>query len=308
MNKVPQTNTTKEHHRHKENFLANLLSGGVAGAIAKTAAAPAERVKLLLQTESANLKVKKPYNGVIDCLTRTVKEDGFWSLWRGNWANVVRYFPTQALNFAFKDIYEVRFNPYDPKIEPGKYFIGNIVSGGMAGTTTTFFVYPLDFARTRLGVDIGRGSERQFRGIFDVIKTIYKHDGITGLYKGIGPGIIGIFLYRGLYFGVYDSGKALFLNKDASGITKFFFAQFCVLLSEGVSYPTDTVKRKLMLQAGRDEVQYKSAMDCTRQIWEKEGIKGFWKGYLSNILRSVGGTLCLVLYDEFQLLHSKNKQ
>jgi solute carrier family 25 (adenine nucleotide translocator) protein 4/5/6/31 len=275
------------------------MSGGVAGAISKTVAAPAERVKLLIQTQSANSRITKQYKGISDCFLRTVREDGFWSLWRGNWANVVRYFPTQALNFAFKDYYKLIFNPHDPIKDPSRFFLGNILAGGMAGTTAAFFVYPLDFARTRLGVDTGRGNARQFTGMFDVISTIFKLEGFRGLYRGIQTATVGIFFYRGLYFGMYDSGKELFLQKDSSYIQKFFFAQFCVLFAEGISYPTDTVKRKLMLQSGRTEVQYTGTRDCVKSIWKQEGIKGFWRGYLSNIFRSVGGSLSLILYDEF---------
>lgn len=68
-------------------------------------------------------------------------------------------------------------------------------------------VYPLDFARTRLGVDVGKGGEKSFNGIFDVAGKIYKKDGILGLYRGFGISVVGIFIYRSLYFGCYDSGK-----------------------------------------------------------------------------------------------------
>jgi len=73
---------------------------------------------------------------------------------------VLRYFPTQALNFAFKDTYKTFFNPYDPKRDPYKFFLGNVASGGAAGATSLCFVYPLDFARTRLALDIGSGKSR----------------------------------------------------------------------------------------------------------------------------------------------------
>ena len=86
------------------------------------------------------------------------KEQGFASFWRGNLANVVRYFPTQALNFSFKDFYKRVFNPFNPKKEPVKFFIGNCASGGAAGATSLCFVYPLDFARTRLAADVGSGK------------------------------------------------------------------------------------------------------------------------------------------------------
>jgi len=73
-------------------------------------------------------------------------------------ANVIRYFPTQALNFAFKDTYKKYLCPYNPKTEKTKFFFGNIASGGAAGATSLCFVYPLDFARTRLAADIGKGE------------------------------------------------------------------------------------------------------------------------------------------------------
>ncbi len=91
-------------------------------------------------------------------------------------ANIYRYFPTQALNFAFKDTYKKYLNPYNPKKEPVKFFIGNLASGGAAGATSLCFVYPLDFARTRLAADVGgkkSGTAREFTGLFDCIKKVH---------------------------------------------------------------------------------------------------------------------------------------
>jgi len=79
-------------------------------------------------------------------------------LWRGNLANVIRYFPTQALNFAFKDTYKTMFGRPDAKKEKMKFFLTNLASGGLAGASSLLFVYPLDFARTRLAADIGKGA------------------------------------------------------------------------------------------------------------------------------------------------------
>jgi solute carrier family 25 (adenine nucleotide translocator) protein 4/5/6/31 len=162
------------------------MMGGVSAAVSKTLVAPIERVKLLLQTQDANKKLiesgGKKYTGIVDCFSRVTKEEGFTSLWRGNLANVIRYFPTQALNFAFKDTYKKMF-PYNPKTEKMKFFLGNLASGGMAGASSLLFVYPLDFARTRLAADIGKGaSDRQFNGLVDCVGKIFKSDGPKGLY------------------------------------------------------------------------------------------------------------------------------
>ena len=117
---------------------------------------------------------------------RIPREQGFFSLWRGNFANVLRYFPTQALNFAFKDTYKSWFlDGVDKKKQFWRYFAGNLASGGLAGATSLCFVYPLDFARTRLAADIGKGaSDRQFNGLGDCLVKIVRSDGVRGLYQG----------------------------------------------------------------------------------------------------------------------------
>ena len=81
------------------SFAIDFLMGGVSAAVSKTAAAPIERVKLLIQNQDEMIKagrLSEPYKGISDCFSRTIKDEGFASLWRGNTANVIRYFPTQV--------------------------------------------------------------------------------------------------------------------------------------------------------------------------------------------------------------------
>lgn len=89
-------------------FVKDFAAGGISAAVSKTAVAPIERVKLLLQVQhiSKQISADQRYKGMVDCFVRIPKEQGFASYWRGNLANVIRYFPTQALNFAFKDVYK----------------------------------------------------------------------------------------------------------------------------------------------------------------------------------------------------------
>jgi solute carrier family 25 (mitochondrial adenine nucleotide translocator), member 4/5/6/31 len=89
-------------------------------------------------------------------------------------ANIIRYFPTQALNFAFKDRYKQLFVKHSHKHDFWKFFAENLMSGGAAGATSLLFVYPLDFARTRLAADLGTKGNRQFSGLLNCVSTIYK--------------------------------------------------------------------------------------------------------------------------------------
>lgn len=89
-----------------------------------------------------------------------------------------------------------------------KWFGGNVASGGAAGASSLLFVYSLDYARTRLANDAKSakgGGARQFNGLVDVYKKTLASDGLAGLYRGFVPSVVGIIVYRGLYFGVYDS-------------------------------------------------------------------------------------------------------
>merc|ERR1719204_1261980 len=93
---------------------------------------------------------------------RVLATEGVYPFWRGNMANVLRYFPTQALNFAFKDTIKAAFKTSKDAPQSLK-FATNIASGGAAGTMSLLFVYSLDYARTRLATDAkGKGGERQF--------------------------------------------------------------------------------------------------------------------------------------------------
>uniref|UniRef100_A0A5F7ZEI3 ADP/ATP translocase n=1 Tax=Macaca mulatta TaxID=9544 RepID=A0A5F7ZEI3_MACMU len=238
------------------SFAKDFLAGGIAAAISKTAVAPIERVKLLLQVQHASKQIAadKQYKGIVDCIVRIPKEQGVLSFWRGNLANVIRYFPTQALNFAFKDKYKQIFlGGVDKHTQFWRYFAGNLASGGAAGATSLCFVYPLDFARTRLAADVGKsGTEREFRGLGDCLVKITKSDGIRGLYQGFSVSVQGIIIYRAAYFGVYDTAKGMLPDpKNTHIVVSWMIAQTVTAVAGVVSYPFDTVRRRMMMQSGR---------------------------------------------------------
>lgn len=291
-----------------KDFLLDFIAGGISAAVSKTVVAPLERVKIILQIQDSHKHIPKDqqYKGLVDCFRRIHKEQGFLSFWRGNVVNVVRYFPTQALNFAFKDKYKALFMDGIDKSQFWKFFAGNLAAGGAAGATSLAIVYPLDFARTRLGADVGKAAaDREFKGLADCIKKSYKADGlIRGLYPGFISSVQGIIIYRAIYFGAYDTAKMMF---DKPGImTKFAIAQAVAMGSVTVAYPFDTVRRRLMMMSGEGEKMYKGTLDCWKKIWRDEGKAAFFKGNFTNVLRSIGCALVLVGYDEIIVVLKNN--
>jgi len=287
------------------SFAKDFIAGGISAAISKTAVAPIERVKLLLQVQhvSKQIAVDQRYKGIIDCFVRIPKEQGFLAFWRGNLANVIRYFPTQALNFAFKDKYKQVFLGGVNKNEQFmRYFLGNLASGGAAGATSLCFVYPLDFARTRLAADVGKaGAAREFSGLGNCLSSIYKSDGLMGLYRGFGVSVQGIIIYRAAYFGFFDTAKGMLPDpKNTPFLISWAIAQTVTTVAGIISYPFDTVRRRMMMQSGRADKMYKNTIDCWKKIYQSEGGNAFFKGAFSNVLRGTGGALVLVLYDEIK--------
>jgi solute carrier family 25 (adenine nucleotide translocator) protein 4/5/6/31 len=176
-----------------------------------------------------------------------------------------------------------------------------------AGATSLLFVYSLDYARTRLANDAksskkGAG-ERQFNGLIDVYRKTLASDGIAGLYRGFGPSVVGIVVYRGLYFGMYDSIKpVLLVGSLADNFLASFMLGWCVTTGAGIaSYPLDTIRRRMMMTSG-EAVKYKSSFDAGAQIIRNEGVKALFKGAGANILRGVAGAGVLSIYDQLQLV------
>jgi len=292
------------------SFLIDFATGGIAGAVAKTATAPIERVKLIIQTQDSNPLIRSGkvprYTGIGNCFTRVYQEQGLKAFWRGNLTNVIRYFPTQAFNFAFKDTIKGLFPRYNSKTEFGKFFLVNMASGGLAGAGSLCIVYPLDYARTRLASDVGSG-QKSFNGLMDcLVKTARGPSGFFGLYNGFGVSVIGIIPYRGAYFGVNDTLAALNPWKKEAGplrvISVFACAQTAAISAGYASYPFDTVRRRLQMQSEKPKAEwlYKGTMDCFRKIMAEEGVTALFKGAGANALRTVGSALVLVLYSEFK--------
>jgi solute carrier family 25 (adenine nucleotide translocator) protein 4/5/6/31 len=293
-----------------KNFFVDFMMGGVSAAVSKTAAAPIERVKLLIQNQDEMIKqgrLAEPYKGIGECFSRTIKDEGMVSLWRGNTANVIRYFPTQALNFAFKDYFKRTLGFNKERDGYWWWFAGNMASGGAAGATSLAFVYSLDYARTRLANDAKSakkgGGDRQFNGLVDVYKKTIASDGVAGLYRGFTISCVGIVVYRGLYFGMYDSLKPVLLTGDlANSFLASFLLGWGITIGAGLaSYPIDTVRRRMMMTSGQ-AVKYKSSIDCFQQVVRNEGAKSLFKGAGANILRAVAGAGVLSGYDQMQVL------
>lgn len=189
-----------------------------------------------------------PYKGIVDCFHRICTEQGVAALWRGNAASIIRCFPQNALNIAFRDYFRLvlvskvnrQLNPWQFSISIIKIFaiyfkfviLGNLTAGGLSAAITLCFLYPLDFARTRLAVDgiFNNCNKRQFKGLFHCLsETCLQERGFYGLYRGFVASLQFTVASRAIFFGVFDTARTIisedFLRQEFSFIMNWSLAQ-----------------------------------------------------------------------------------
>jgi solute carrier family 25 (mitochondrial adenine nucleotide translocator), member 4/5/6/31 len=322
------------------------FAGAMSGAIVRTATAPIERVKLILQLQGSSPSLSLTQATTISNNSKKIsawsvcrqiyRNEGFLAFWRGNLQNVIRVAGQAGLNFSLMERYKhlalsilaqqekaittttsipVQVDKQQQRLSQPNYrsYLVSFVAGGLAGGTATTVLYPTEFLRTRLALDLGK-SNRQYRGMWDVSTQILSSDGIRGMYKGYGISLVGSVVYRLLYLGGYDAVKNYWQfwkrsqqqrrqqTEDDFAMTwmeRLILAQFVSLVAGTICYPIDSVRRRMMMQAGkpRHEQLYHNSLQCLAQIWKREGIQGFYLGFGPNIFRSIGGALTLVAYD-----------
>jgi len=318
-NKTPPTDTTtKELKSHKPSeriiggipkavpvekmadprtvdfVLKSLLSGGVAGMCAKTAVAPLDRIKILLQAHSKHYK----HLGVFSGLRGIVEKESLVALYKGNGAQMVRIFPYAATQFTSFEMYKKLFGEHT--------HIGRFFAGSAAGVTAVALTYPLDTIRARLAFQVA--GEHLYNGIFSCATHIFKQEGgIRALYRGFVPTLCGMVPYAGLSFYCFESFKYLCMkyipemtcsgNERNTGglVLKLPFKLLCGGLAgavaQSVSYPLDVTRRRMqlaMMDEGTRKFGSMGMVQTLRLIYKDNGvIGGLYRGMSINYLRAI---------------------
>ncbi|XP_013362673.1 PREDICTED: mitochondrial coenzyme A transporter SLC25A42 isoform X4 [Chinchilla lanigera] len=187
--------------RDHGQVLSSLLSGALAGALAKTAVAPLDRTKIIFQVSSKRFSAKEAFR----LLYFTYLNEGFLSLWRGNSATMVRVVPYAAIQFSAHEEYKRVLGRYygfrGEALPPWP----RLLAGALAGTTAASLTYPLDLVRARMAVT----PKEMYSNIFHVFARISREEGLKTLYHGFTPTVLGVIPYAGLSFFTYETLKSL---------------------------------------------------------------------------------------------------
>mmetsp|Transcript_18411 Transcript_18411/g.25515 ORF Transcript_18411/g.25515 Transcript_18411/m.25515 type:complete len:330 (-) Transcript_18411:137-1126(-) len=294
----PSESNKKEHVPFKTERL--LAAGAGAGALTKTSVAPMERLKVIFQTAGMRNCSKYTSVGIQRSLSIIFHEEGLRGFFKGNGANCARVVPVYAIKFSLNDSFKEMLlearSTGAPSLEPlSLTFTEKMLAGSMAGVVQVLATYPLDLIRTRLQLAETMGAK--YKGILDCGVSTFRREGSRGLYKGMVPSLLAGVPYVGLQMSFYDTLKihlAPHLPKNADGSTSILAMLACGsvagLTAQTITFPADTVRHCMQANgiSGQDNV-YSSTLDCFNKIYLKEGVRGFFKGWGLNLVRSLPG-------------------
>lgn len=296
-----------------QGFLIQLACAGGSGAIAKTAVAPLERVKILLQVQQmSSLPQQERCKGLWDALRKIPqREGGVQALYRGNGANVARLLPDVAFKFAVHDQFKLMFAPQDGS-PPGVQ--EKMAAGAATGILRTLMFYPLDFSRTRLTADTtAKGQQRPFTGIVSCLRQAWAQEGLLSWYKGMGMSLPGVMVYTSISFTAYDTLKhQLPSDKQSKEQWWYPFAKIGCGAAAGIaaqtaSYPLDTLRRRLQVNgAPGTSVRYRGYIHCLRHMSDQGAvglIRQLFRGWGINCIKTApGAAVQFVAYDLLRLV------
>ncbi|OAL70820.1 mitochondrial carrier protein [Trichophyton violaceum] len=277
--------------RLAEPVVTAFIGGGVAGAVSRTIVSPLERLKILLQVQSVGREEYKL--SISKGLAKMWREEGWRGFMRGNGTNCIRIVPYSAVQFGSYNLYKKAFEP-----TPGGELtpLRRLTCGGLAGITSVTFTYPLDIVRTRLSIqsasfaELKNQHQTKLPGMYETMRLMYKNEGgIVALYRGILPTVAGVAPYVGLNFMTYESiRKVLTPEGDAnpSALRKLLAGAISGAVAQTCTYPFDVLRRRFQINTMSGlGYKYTSIFDAVRVIALEEGLRGFYKGIVPNLLK-----------------------
>ncbi|KAI8473205.1 MAG: mitochondrial substrate carrier [Monoraphidium minutum] len=258
--------------------LRMFVSGGSAGAVARTCTAPLDRIKLLFQVQAVASSGTSPtaYTGVGQAAAKIYREEGFLAFWKGNGVNIIRIFPYSAAQLAANDQYKRLLADAHGDLDVPR----RLMSGAAAGMTATALTHPLDVVRLRLALPGG-----DYKGALDAATRMVRGEGLLSLYRGLVPTLVGIAPYAAINFASYDLIKKKLYHgeKPQNVAANLLVGATSGTMAATACYPLDTIRRRMQMRGHT----YAGQLDAFATIWRSEGARGFYRGWVANTLKVV---------------------
>lgn len=237
-------------------IITSLVSGAIAGGVAKTCIAPLDRTKIHFQIHDTKFSVRR----AAKFLKNSYNQHGVLALWRGNSATMIRIVPYAALQYCSHEHIKQALK-VDTNERKKNHKLRSFAAGSLAGLFSSICTYPLDLARARMAI-----AESDKVKLMDIFRTLVRRDGYLALYRGCLPSIIGIVPYAGVTFFTYETAKRLHFERtgkaEPHALQRLAFGAVAGLIGQSASYPLDVVRRRMQTSDTRIGMKETIAKIC----------------------------------------------
>uniref|UniRef100_A0A0D9YNW4 EF-hand domain-containing protein n=2 Tax=Oryza TaxID=4527 RepID=A0A0D9YNW4_9ORYZ len=260
-----------------------LIAGGVSGATSRTATAPLDRLKVIMQVQTNRTTVLQAVKDIW-------REGSLRGFFRGNGLNVVKVAPESAIRFyAYEMLKEyIMKSKGENKSDIGTS--GRLMAGGLAGAVAQTAIYPIDLVKTRLQT-FACGSGK-IPSLGALSRDIWMQEGPRAFYRGLVPSLLGMVPYAGIDLTVYETLKEMsktyvLKDSDPGPLVQLGCGTVSGALGATCVYPLQVIRTRLQAQRANSEAAYRGMSDVFWKTLQHEGISGFYKGLVPNLLKVV---------------------
>lgn len=257
--------------------LTTLAAGGMAGAVSRTATAPVDRLKVMMQAGD------KAATSVVAGFRNIRAESGWMGFYRGNGTNVLKIVPESASKFfSYSWFSRVVASDANNMQVHERFF-----AGGLAGLTSQVLVYPLEVAKTRLAI----ASSGTYRGFTDCCMQTLRSGGVKALYRGLGTSCAGIVPYSGIDLACFMTLKEQWMRRHEGSppdaLTLLAIGATSFGLGQVATYPLQLIRTKLQGLSNHSGNNYSGPMQCLRCTVHRDGVRGLYRGIGPNFMKAL---------------------
>ncbi|KAH7657139.1 solute carrier family 25 (mitochondrial phosphate transporter) member 23/24/25/41 protein [Dioscorea alata] len=274
-----------------------LIAGGVAGAISRTATAPLDRLKVVMQVQTTQAQL-------VPAIKDIWRDSRFLGFFRGNGLNVMKVAPESAIRFYTYEMLKDFIVSVRGEDKSGIGTSGRLIAGGLAGAVAQTVIYPLDLVKTRLQTYVCEGGKVPKIG--KLSKDIWIQEGPRAFYRGLIPSVIGMIPYAGIDLAAYETLKDIsriyLLNDNEPGpLVQLGCGTVSGALGATCVYPLQVIRTRMQAQRTNSSAAYKGMSDVFWRTLHHEGFTGFYKGILPNLLKVVpSASITYLVYESMK--------
>ncbi|XP_074275138.1 calcium-dependent mitochondrial ATP-magnesium/phosphate carrier protein 2-like isoform X2 [Silene latifolia] len=260
-------------HVHAGRYL---IAGGIAGAASRTATAPLDRLKVVLQVQTKDARIMPE-------IKKIWKEGKIFAFFRGNGLNVIKVAPESAIRFYTYELLKGVISDAKGEDKADIGAAGRLVSGGLAGAVAQTVIYPMDLVKTRLQTH--ECIDGKVPRLGALTRDIWIKEGVRAFYKGLFPSLLGIIPYAGIDLAAYETLKDMaknYMDSEPGALVQLGCGTVSGTVGATCVYPLQVVRTRMQAN------QSKATMsEVFLKTFQQERLRGFYKGLFPNLLKVI---------------------